>query len=740
MLNAGFDLLDFGLRKGIGCAEMASNDTGVKKSSLLILLFRIGRTLLFAFGIFTTFWLFFSFIGLLVGIVYFFAFKETSWSRHGIVLAFAAGTATLLAHVVKTVAPLTMAIMSSLTILVVYGIVFIGFWIWTRAGRAIPSVLSRIQTSLRTAPRNLQRLLVLLVILSPIVMWTSVSIDLGVMFDNRTRLLWVHAPSTAVATESFEITVEAWDPYERLSATYKGTVQFSIESYNLSNFEQLAEPSVDFPSDYTFTGQNFGSDIAYEIKDGKDNGRHVFSVTIDTPGIHYILVEDSITGNTYYSNPVIVKDSIELSTMIYWGDIHNHSELSDGTGTAAHSFYYARYIACIDFTSVTDHGEIMLFGGPGPFNILEQATNAAHDPHHFVTFHGLEWTNTRTGHYTCVFSGDQLLKDPVLSYLTLPTTDSLWNALDEFTDSTGCRALALPHHTTQKQYTQDWTYLNPKYVKIAEVTSVHGECLFEQRHPLNYVGLIAPPPQYQNGTSIVDAFRMGYRMTLYASSDNHDGRPGHSISHTPAFVGHQRPYSVWHTRNEHPYPGGLTAVYASELTRESIFSALERQVIFATSDHGRPLLNFTINGVGVGDNSTLVVGDASTPRDIQIILAQDGAPAATMHTAASVTDNWTPDWNAQIEIIKNGELLTSIAIDQPLVNITYVDSEEVTGASYGPESCILINGEYYINRYSDNPIDPNTLNTGGVDFYLIRVVGANGRAAYIGPIWVEVSS
>ena len=181
-------------------------------------------------------------------------------------------------------------------------------------------------------------------------------------------------------------------------------------------------------------------------------------------------------------------------------------------------------------------------------------------------------------------------------------------------------------------------------------------------------------------------------------------------------------------------------MYASELTRDSIFTALERQVIFASSDHGRPLLNFTINGVGVGDASTLVVGDASTPRGIQIILAQDGAPAATLHTAASVTDNWSPDWNAQIEIIKNGELLTSIAINQPLVNITYIDSEAVSGASYGPESCIFVNSEYYINRYSDNPIDPNTLNTGGVDFYLIRVVGANGRSAYIGPIWVEVSA
>jgi hypothetical protein len=633
-----------------------------------------------------------------------------------------------------------MAIMSSITILVVYIAIVTGFWVWKRIGRTTPSLISKGQTKLKAFPQNFQRLLVLLVILSPVAMWWSVSIDFGVMFDNRARLLWVHAPSTIAATDSFEITVEAWDPYERLSATYKGTVQFSIESYNLSTFAHLPSPSADLPSDYTFTGQNFGSDIAYEIQDGRDNGRHVFSMTIDTPGIYYILVEDSITGNTYYSNPIIVKDAGELDTMIYWGDIHNHSELSDGTGTPAHSFYYARYIACIDFTSVTDHGEIMLFGGSRPFNVLEQATNTAHDPHNFVAFHGLEWTNTRTGHYTCIFSGDQLLKDPVLSYLTLPTTDDLWNALDDFTDSTGCRALALPHHTTQKQYIQDWTYLNPKYVKIAEVTSVHGECLFEQRHPLNYVGLIAPPPQYQNGTSIVDAFRMGYRMTLYAASDNHDGRPGHSISHTPAFVGHQRPYSLWHTRNEHPYPGGLTAVHATDLTRDSIFTALERQLIYACSDYGRPLLNFTINGVGVGDNSTLIVGNMLSSREIQIILAQDGTPAAMLHTAASVTENWSPNWNAQIEIIKNGELLTSIAVNQPIVNITYVDSEAITGASYVPESCILVNGEYYINRYSDNPTDPDTLNTGGVDFYLIRVVGANGRSAYIGPIWVQVSS
>jgi hypothetical protein len=53
------------------------------------------------------------------------------------------------------------------------------------------------------------------------------------------------------------------------------------------------------------------------------------------------------------------------------------------------------------------------------------------------------------------------------------------------------------------------------------------------------------------------------------------------------------------------------------------------------------------------------------------------------------------------------------------------------------KSCQKRGNNYYINQYSENPIDPSTLNTNGYDFYLIRVVGDNGRLSYAGPIWVE---
>jgi len=370
--------------------------------------------------------------------------------------------------------------------------------------------------------------------------------------------------------------------------------------------------------------------------------------------------------------------------------------------------------------------------------------NAANTPGEFVTFLGMEYTNHSTGHFTCVFDGDQLPKDPIISS-RLPvigagqdTPNELWEVLDDFTGTTGSRALALPHHTVRESYMQDWTYYDPEYVKIAEVTSNHGADLYEPDHPLSYLGSTGAPPPGTRGCSITDALKMGLHLSLYASSDSHDGHPGHSLSHTATAVGHQRPYTYWWTRYDKPYPVGLTAVYAGELTRDAVFSALVNRNIYANSDHGRPVLKFSVNGVEVGGDSTVRVASADTPRELSIFLAQCGSPASTLNTPASVSESWQPNWNAGIEILKNGDLLTTIEVTEPVAAVRFVDREPVTGTAFSVEDCVLIDGEYYINHFSDNPVDPQTLNTGGKDFYIIRVVGENHRHSYIGPIWVDV--
>jgi hypothetical protein len=105
------------------------------------------------------------------------------------------------------------------------------------------------------------------------------------------------------------------------------------------------------------------------------------------------------------------------------------------------------------------------------------------------------------------------------------------------------------------------------------------------------------------------------------------------------------------------------------------------------------------------------------------------------NTGASVSANWEPNWNTTIEIIKNGILIHSQAISEPISEIIYLDNEPIAGISF-QNNCIYRDGEYFINKYSDNPIDPSILNTNGFDFYIVRIVGKNGRTSYIGPIYV----
>jgi hypothetical protein len=707
-------------------------------SFVVLLFFYIG-------GVYTTTTYFFNFISIIIGLIYYLFIPNKQVKRLGILLAWIVGISTIIitsiafsnAAGAPALSTVYFALILGPSSIVIYSI---GFIIWKRRIKNRDSnhhYLIKIREFHKKLSTNTRKTLKILIVIIPCAFWWSVNVNLGVMFDNETRLLWVHAPTTVQVKSDFVVTVETWDAYERLSATYKGTVEFSITSYNLTDYSLLSNVNATLPQKYTFTGQLIGSDIAYEIQDRKDNGLHAFKMRINTIGIHYLLVSDSFTNNTYWSNPIFVKNYSLYANYIYWGDIHGHSGLSDGSGTPEHYFYYARNVACLDFNALTDHGETagLLIGG---LDYLEKAANNAYQPGLFVTFPGIEWTNPQTGHYTCIFSGNKLIKNPLLSYMALPTIQQLWDALDKFTATSGCKALALPHHTTKEEYPQDWTLINPKYVKIAEVVSTHGECLFEQRDPYNYLGCGDPPSEFTYGTAIMDAFKMGFRMTLYASSDQHDGHPGHSLSHTDAYIGHQHPWTTWPNRIDLPYPGGLTAVFGSNLTRDSVFLGLENQRIYATSDYGRPYLSFNINGTYVGDGSTLYVSNSTISRELHILLAQDGAPAANKRPkAASVYPNWKPNWNAKVEIFKNGDLFYSQTINTPIANITIIDNELITGTSFTDKCIQKSDGNYYINKYSDTPIDPNLLNTSGADFYVLRIVGSNGRYCYAGPIWVE---
>ena len=93
----------------------------------------------------------------------------------------------------------------------------------------------------------------------------------------------------------------------------------------------------------------------------------------------------------------------------------------------------------------------------------------------------------------------------------------------------------------------------------------------------------------------------------------------------------------------------------------------------------------------------------------------------------------------EIEIFKNSELWKSYEdIDEVLTKITVNDTSPITGTEY--EDCIKRDdGKYYIHEKSSKSVDPDDLNTNGADYYYVRMQDSGGGAAWIGPIWVEVS-
>ena len=561
--------------------------------------------------------------------------------------------------------------------------------------------------------------------------WIGLFIDFEVAVNNEKVTLWCHAPSVIEVDEDFEIVIEAWDSFERVAGSYAGKVSFNIESYNYTTLESLSAVSV-LPENYTFTTNYIWGGIfpAYKFT-GADNGRKSFQMNITTPGIHYIKIIES-NGNSYRSNPIIVKPIGTIKNRLYWGDIHGHTMYSDGSGLPAEAYEFARDVACLDYAALTDHSENFLrIGDIDIFNIFQNyidITNSYNNEEKFITLVALEWTpkyvvlggDVSYGHINVYFKGNTM---PFFSTLTQRTPYELYDHISKTTTD----FIAWSHHTLKTQFLSDFAFYNESINRMIEIYSVHGCCectgtdnIFPQADGIDGID--------DYGYSIRDALRMGRKFGIMSSSDTHDGRLGHPISHTEARCFNQYPYTLSGYRVNHPYPGGLTGLYTPSLNRSLIYDALNNRSGYASTWIKRPYLEFRINGLSVGENdSTVYVENKTIERHIEILACADGV-------------SMRPNYNSnisKINIYKNSELWKTFEnISEPCFyrnNIT--DDKNITGTNY--THFIQKADGYYINEKSLLPVNRSEMNTDGADYYYVRIQDSNSGVSWIGPIWVE---
>ncbi len=353
---------------------------------------------------------------------------------------------------------------------------------------------------------------------------------------------------------------------------------------------------------------------------------------------------DAPEGLQGVSNPMLVSASRDR---ILWGDLHGHSNLSDGTGTPEQYFRYARDVAALDFVALTDHdhwGMQPLATHPGNWDEIKRQVSAFHDPGRFATLLGYEWTNWLHGHRHVLYFEDD---GPVFSAVDpdYETPTQLWDALRPYP------ALTFAHHSAGAPVATNWNYApDPDLEPITEIVSVHGSS--EAADSPRVVHGAIP------GNYVRDALERGYVLGFIGSGDGHDGHPGLSTLANPN--------------------GGLAAVPANDLSRESVRQALVARRAYATNGT-RTVLAATLDGAAMGSK-----------------VAPAGAPVLAVEIAGTAP-------LARLDVIRNGR----------------------------PPESIDLGGLWHAAL--ELPLVP----TGAGDFIYVRVLEEGGGTAWSSPFFVD---
>ncbi len=326
-----------------------------------------------------------------------------------------------------------------------------------------------------------------------------------------------------------------------------------------------------------------------------------------------------------------VVDDRSETLNIYFGDIHAHTSSSDGLKTPKEFFQHARDTALIDFAAIADHNHAEASRLEGPFVAqmtdetyarTQKACEAFNQPGRFATLQGFEQNVLRghPGHRNVYF------RDVCPGLFRGETLEELYAYLD------GHRALVVPHHHLiwgSRPHLD-----NPKYERIIEMYSMH--CSSEVRGtPIN--DWPTSPSKRESGVSARELLDRKHRVGFIAASDNHNGAPG--LSGRPSRF------------TNIPFHGGLAAVLAPELTRESVFDALHARRCYATTG-ARIYLDFRLADQRMGSELRTTAGK-SLPYHLTI---SGTAPIARIELIQTTREGtvWTHDGRSTVRL--DGEL------------------------------------------------------------------------------------
>lgn len=372
---------------------------------------------------------------------------------------------------------------------------------------------------------------------------------------------------------------------------------------------RVAAPSIVSP-DEEFT-------VGYVALDAMGNpvrmGRSQFCCAHRDPGatdhpkdprtIDRVTVGDEYTGLEDESNPIEV--AAEPEYQLYWGDIHGHTCISDGGQRMPEQYYrWGRDVAMLDFCAIADHDfGIGLYDPEKHWAIIREAAREFNQSGRFVTLPGWEIShagltaNEVYGHKNVYFLTEDApfySSSPYGGWRANQTYTHIEELVDLLRDWGG--EFMLVDHTSHLN--TDWDRYVEGYTRLVEVYSLFGASeAVDVPRPVGRLARSESSPRTSRA-----GLNRGIMLGFTGGTDTHMGAP--AAYHETSF-GHGR-------------IGGLTAVWASELSRPAIWEALWNRRTYAVRGE-RILLHATVNGAMMGAEVTLSAPDQ--PRRIAIHVA-----------------------------------------------------------------------------------------------------------------------
>lgn len=256
---------------------------------------------------------------------------------------------------------------------------------------------------------------------------------------------------------------------------------------------------------------------------------------------------------------------------LYYGEMHTH--LGEYPGDRTIEMWTDRYYlnamesGVLDFGAASDHDWPSMTNSK--YRVEQAYSNVLSEEGRFEGFASYEWSGDaagrrRYGDRTVVFTKPF----STIYRITDPESDSI-EELRELLASDN--AIPWVHHVGAPWGAMDWSKHDETFEPVVEVTSAHG--IYETYdRPRAVPDWLRRPPVGK--TSIQDGLAAGKKFGFVGSSDRHDGISG--------------------------YDTGMLAVFAKELSRESVLEALRARRSYAVRGGEPILVDFRVNGVFQG--------------------------------------------------------------------------------------------------------------------------------------------